>query len=247
MVSYSNPTSLATAVDPITMDTESIKVWIIEDNEAYRNSIELVIDAAKDLHVTGSFDYCESLIKKHSHYSFDEYPDVILLDINFISSGRKAKMTGIEGIQEIKKKFPKTPILMLTDSDESSYIFQALQRGASGFLYKTTRTRDIQDAVRMAYRGGIVVPPTVASKLLMNFQEVDVESENSLTKRERQIIELMAHGKTRKSIADELFISPNTVDSHLNKIYQKLGVSTGTEAVAKIYGARSPLRPKSNA
>ncbi len=228
----------------MTLTNTSIKVWVVEDSEVYRKSIELVIEATEDLRITGVFDYCETLLKKHTHYTIDEYPDVILLDIMFETSARKKKMSGIEGITEIKKRFPNTPILMLTDSDDSDYIFQALQRGASGFLYKTTRSKHIQDAVRMAHLGGMVVPPTVAPRLLSNFKEVDVDKEKSLTKREMQIIELMADGKSRKNIADELFISPNTVDSHLNKIYQKLGVSTGTEAIAKIYGARSPLRPK---
>jgi len=228
-----------------TMNTafKPLNVWIVEDNEIYRNSIEQVIDTTKDLRLTASFDHCESLLKKYTFFSDTDYPDVILLDI-MLDSIHKNKMTGIEGISEIKKRVPDVPIVMLTSHDSADLIFRALRSGASGYLHKSSSSTDIQDAIRMASRGGMIVPPAVASKLLLNFQEADANREKVLTSRELQIVELMAKGKSRKQIGEALFISPNTVDSHLNKIYHKLHVTTGTEAIAKIYGARSPLRPK---
>ena len=225
-------------------EVERLNVWVVEDNETYRESIEQVISATKDLKLAASFENCETLLKKLKRISISDYPHVLLLDIMFVSNTKKAKMSGIEAIQKIKAVMPDTPIVMLTDYDATDYIFNALQRGASGYLHKTSRSKDIQDAIRMASRGGMVVPPAVASRLLGVFQNADVKSEKALSKRELEIIELMAAGKSRKLIAEALFISPNTVDSHLNKIYQKLHVTTGTEAIAKIYGARTPLQPE---
>ncbi len=222
----------------------TLNIWIVEDNPAYRKSIGSILEATDDLRLTGVFENCEQLLKKYSTYKDSEYPDVLLLDITFQSSTKKGKMSGIEGIEKIKPCLPGVTIVMLSDHDAPEYIFKALKQGAFGYLHKKSKMRDILAGIRMASRGGMVVPPTIARQFLGVFQEVDTESEDSLTSRELEIVELMAKGKSRKGIAEALFISPNTVDSHLNKIYQKLHVSTGMEAMAKIYGARSPLRPQ---
>lgn len=226
------------------VERKDLKIWIVEDDPRYRRSIELVLAATDDLHLKASFEHCEQLIKQFPSFGFSELPDVMLLDIMFKSTTKKAKMSGIDGIKEIKALLPNTPIVMLTDYDAPEYIFKALQKGASGYLHKKSRMQDIQDAIRMASRGGMVVPPTVAIRLLGVFQGADTRGEESLTARELEIVELMAKGYSRKRIASALYISPNTVDSHLNKIYQKLHVTTGMEAMAKIFGARTPLSPK---
>ena len=225
----------------IMLSDKTLNIWIVEDNELYRNKVEQVINATEDLRLTGTFLNCETLLRKHSFYSETDHPDVIILDINLSREGKRKYMSGIEGIAQIKKELPGIPIVMLTDHDESDFIFRAFRQGASGYLNKSATAGDIQDAIRMAKRGGMVIPPDVASKVMILFQGTEVESEKDLTKREMQIVELMARGRIRKDIAEELFISPNTVDSHLNKIYQKLHVSTGTEAVPKVFKGRSPL------
>ncbi|MFK7848824.1 MAG: response regulator [Rhodothermales bacterium] len=229
------------AAEIMPSDYKTLNIWLVEDDKLYRNTVEQVINATEDLRVTADFHNCETLLKRHSFFSETDFPDVIILDINFSPKGKKEYMSGIDGIEEIKKKLSGTPIVMLTDNDESDFIFRAFQRGASGYLNKSATTNDILDAIRMAKRGGMIIPPAVAVKVMRLFQGVEVESEKALTKREMEIVELMAKGRSRKKIATELFISPNTVDSHLNKIYQKLHVSTGNEAIAKIYGSRSPL------
>ena len=239
----SRPTRPSALVRTMKTEHKPLNVWIVEDSEIYRNSIEQVIDATKDLRLTASFNHCEALLTKYTFFSETDFPDVILLDI-MLNSVHKNKMTGLEGIAEIKKCLPAVPIVMLTGHDAPDLIFRALRSGASGYLNKSSSSTDIQDAIRMASRGGLLVPPAVATKLLLNFQEADIASEKALTRRELEVVELMAKGKSRKMIGEALFISPNTVDSHLNKIYNKLHVTTGTEAIAKIYGARSPLRPK---
>lgn len=221
-------------------DNNTLNIWIVEDDELYRNKVEQVLNVTDDLRLTANFPNCETLLRKYNFYSDTDSPDVVILDINLSQKGKKV-MTGIEGIAKIKEALPKTPIVMLTGEDETDFIFQAFRRGANGYLNKSCSATEIQDAIRMAKRGGMSIPPAVATKVLLLFQGAEVKSEKDLTKRELEIVELMANGKSRKEIATELFISPNTVDSHLNKIYQKLHVSTGTEAVAKIYKDRSPL------
>ncbi len=234
-----------TAAMTIAIEEESktLNIWVVEDNASYRKSIGLILDATEDLVLTATFENCEQLLKKHTEFSETEYPDVLMLDITFNSNTKRAKMSGIEGIKKIRACLPHTPIVMLTDHDSSEYIFTALRQGDSGYLNKSAKMNVILDAIRMTSRGGMIIPPTVATRMLGAFQSIDTSSEDSLTPRELQIVELMAEGKSRKAIADALFISPNTVDSHLNKIYQKLHVSTGMEAMAKIYGARFPKTP----
>lgn len=247
LMSYA--TTTATSKQPLLMENaiqspgveRTLSVCVVEDNAQYRDSIENLIEATPNMNLSGSFPHCEALLRKTTKFDEKTIPDVILLDICFKRTGKRHRKTGIEGIPEIKLKLPEVPILMLTDYDAADYIFTALQRGASGYLHKSSDIQDIIYAIRMADRGGMVIPPAVASKVLQLFQGVDLSSEQALSKREMEVVELMAKGRSRKEIAELLFISPNTVDSHLNKIYQKLHVSTGNEAIAKIFGARSPL------
>ncbi len=244
---YASATSTTNYVSPASDLPETptndklLNVCLVEDNETYRESIEHLIKSVPTLYHAGSFPNCEALLRKNATFKEDRYPDVILLDITFQRTGKRERLSGIEGLEAIRKKLPRVPIVMLTDHDEASYIFNALQRGASGYLHKSSGVQEIIDAIYMADRGGMVIPPVIAAKMRVLFQGVDVTSEKALTKREMEIVELMAKGLSRKDIAEALYISPNTVDSHLNKIYQKLHVSTGTEAIAKIYGAKSPI------
>ncbi|MEM8486538.1 MAG: response regulator transcription factor [Bacteroidota bacterium] len=238
----SNPVKSMESPEEAVQIGEVLNVCIVEDNDSYRNSIELLIKTTTNLSLTGSYPHCEALLRKNVTFSVDSYPDVLLLDINFKRSEKRTHMTGIEGLAKIKAKFTGVAVLMLTDYDAADYIFNALQQGASGYLHKSSSVKDITDAITMASRGGMILPPAIASKMRVLFQGVDVSSEQALSKREMEIVELMAKGQSRKDIAKTLYISPNTVDSHLNKIYQKLHVSTGTAAIAKIYGARSPLK-----
>lgn len=220
---------------------QTLSVCVVEDNAQYRDSIENLIEATPNMSLSGSFPHCEALLRKTTTFDETTFPDVILLDICFQRTGKRHRKTGIEGIPDIKQKLPDVPILMLTDYDAADYIFAALQRGASGYLHKSADIQDIIYAIRMAKRGGMVIPPAVASKVLQLFRGVDRSNEEALSKREMEVVELMAKGRSRKEIAELLFISPNTVDSHLNKIYHKLHVSTGNEAIAKIFGARPPM------
>ena len=224
-------------------DNRTLNIWIVEDSKLYRNKVEQVLNATNDLRLTGDFLNCEALLRKHNFFSDTDRPDVIVLDVHLSRDGKRKVMTGIEGIAKIKKAMPGIPIVMLTGEDDTDFVFRAFRQGASGYLNKSAKATDIQDAIRMAHRGGMIFPPAVAAKVMILFQGTNAGSDEELTKREMEIVELMANGRIRREIATDLFISPNTVDSHLNKIYQKLHVSTGTEAVAKVYKGRSPLEP----
>ena len=226
------------------MDTQetTIGVWIVEDNQRYREGLQRVIEKTSGLHCSGTFTNCEEVLETIVQDDHWEYPGVVLMDITFNQPGRADHISGIDGIAHLKAHFPDVPIVMLTGHDSTEYIFQAFKSGASGYLHKKARMDDIIDAIRVAHRGGMLTPPAVASKMLGFFREADPRWECPLSDRELQIVELMAQGKKRKEMANELYLSTNTIDSHLSNIYQKLHVKNGMQAVAKVYGSR--LRPK---
>jgi DNA-binding NarL/FixJ family response regulator len=144
-------------------------------------------------------------------------------------------INGIEGVVLIRKQFPDIHILMQTVFDDDDRIFAALKAGASGYILKNAGSAKLLDAIIEVHNGGAPMSPSVAKKVLNQFQGVKSSaSENfNLSARERDVLGLLVNGKSYKMIADELNISYDTVRAHMKKIYEKLHVSSMTEAVAK--------------
>ena len=214
-----------------------IEVWIVEDNREYREGLLRVIGKIADIRCVGTFAHCEEALATISQDENWRYPDVVLMDIMFNQPGRNDHMSGIEAITHLKTRLPDVPIVMLTGYDATKFIFDAFKNGASGYLHKKARMKDITDAIRMAHRGGMLTPPSVAAKMLNFFKQTDSNPELQLSDRELEVVKAMGEGKKRKEIAEALFISVNTVDTHLSNIYRKLHVKNGMQAVAKVYGS----------
>lgn len=155
-------------------------------------------------------------------------PDVVLMDFQ-LPGGH----TGLDGLQLIQEQLPAVPIIMLTIRDDPDVIYNAFRAGASGFLLKNAPLDRLIDGIREGYRGGTLMPPGVAEKVLAFFQKSAPTTIYGLSERERQILRCMAEGSVQKQIADQLSVSPHTIDSHLRNIYRKLHVRNGNEAVAK--------------
>jgi DNA-binding NarL/FixJ family response regulator len=152
---------------------------------------------------------------------------VILLDIKLPG------LSGIDAIQHLKSRVPETHIIMLTIIDKPETIYAALRAGASGYLLKNSPLTQITAAVREASRGGMLMPSGVAEKVLSFFAQTHTTSDYRLTPREKEVLEQMVLGHSQKEIADQLFISSHTVNCHIQKIYDKLHVHSGVEAVSK--------------
>jgi DNA-binding NarL/FixJ family response regulator len=151
-------------------------------------------------------------------------PDIVLMDIGLPG------MSGIEGIREIKKKMPQQDIVVLTVHDDDDLVFEALCAGACGYLIKDTPPEKLLEAIREAHHGGAPMSATVARLVVRSFQ---MEPHAALTQREQDILAQLCRGKSYKMIASALFISQDTVRSHIRHIYQKLQVRSKSEAVAK--------------
>ncbi|MDP1711221.1 MAG: response regulator transcription factor [Candidatus Nanopelagicaceae bacterium] len=151
-------------------------------------------------------------------------PHVILMDLQM------PVMAGIEATSKIKADFPEIQIIILSADDEINDVNAALQAGASGYLLKSVSGLELQEAIFTVIDGGSVLSPTVARGLLTELRQ-PVGTTIKLSEREIQILKMVATGATNKSISNEIFLSTRTVEAHIHKIFQKLGVSTRTEAV----------------
>lgn len=230
------------------IDTETdtvIKVWIVEDHSGFRETIAYILDSEPSMSCAASFSSYESLEKVIEKKRGWEAPDLVLMDYNLPGKN------GIEGLRHLKEKFPLIPIVILTVEDNEELIFTALQSGASGYLTKEADLDRIVSVVQETHKGGALMPPTVARKVLKYFTTKDIEElkreekktpidggdkkDYGLTPREKEILYHMGNGLAHKQIAHELFLSYHTVDSHVRNVYRKLHVSSGIEAVAKAY------------
>lgn len=153
-------------------------------------------------------------------------PDLILMDLNMPG------ISGIEATRNIKSAFKDIHIIVLSSDDEIGDVNAALQAGASGYLLKSVTGPELQEAIFAVMAGGSALSPTVARRLLTILTQ-PISTSVKLSEREVQILNLVSKGSTNKSIGKELFLSIRTVESHVHNIFQKLGVSSRTEAVTQ--------------
>lgn len=203
-----------------------ISIWLIEDNAAFSGIVVRLLNDVPDFTCAPAFSSSESAIKTLRH----SVPDVILLDVQLPG------MNGITAIREIKSRAPAVNVVMLTVFDEQEKIQQAVMAGASGYLLKTSTEEEIAEAVRLAAQGGSPMHRNVAGAMWKMFARLAMPQppqDYGLTPRETQILQGAAQGLANKEIGDRLGMSTHTVDAHLRRIYQKLGVHTRAAAVAK--------------
>lgn len=208
----------------INLDTR-IKVAIVEDDPEIRMNLSLIINGANDLICEHSFESAELFLKAVGEVA----PDVVLMDIQL------PKMNGIEAVRELKGRYRHIEVLMLTVHQNDKLIFDSLCAGASGYLVKNTPPSKIIDAIQEALRGGAPMSSQVARMVVHSFRQ---NRDNLLTQRERDVLEQLCEGKSYRSIGDTLFISQDTVRSHIKSIYKKLEVNSKSEAVAKALRTR---------
>lgn len=197
---------------------EPVKVVIIEDDETIRKGFTYLINASQNYKVVNAYQNIENALP---NLVADE-PHVILLDIELPG------IKGIDAIPKIKLLLPKIHILMLTVYENEDNVFNALTKGAAGYLVKSDSTEKIMDAIQEVVNGGAPMSMNVAKIVIRSFHK----NQNSpLTKRETEILEQVANGKSRSKIAKEMFIDLETVKSHIKHIYLKLNVHSREDAI----------------
>jgi DNA-binding NarL/FixJ family response regulator len=203
-----------------------IKVAVFDDNKPRRDLLQLLINSSEGLTCTGAYSDCRDVVR---HISSD-VPDVVLMDIDM------PYVNGIEGLKLIRKQFPAIKILMQTIFEDDEKIFAAIVAGADGYILKKTPPIKLLDAIAEVIQGGAPMTPSVARQVLLLFNNKHARIEKNdfnLTDREQEILGYLVQGYSYKMIADKCNISYPTVNTHISHIYEKLHVSSGTEAVAK--------------
>lgn len=205
-----------------------INVSIVEDDERVRESLAGVLDATAEFRCHKTYRSGEEALQGIPN----ERPDILLMDIQLPG------MSGIECVARIKEKLPDLPVVMLTVFEDSEKVFKALEAGACGYLIKRTPSQDLLAALRQVHDGGAPMTARIARMVVQSFQRMGTSKRDTenLTPREREILELLAHGDLCKEIAEKLGLSLRTVHTHLKHIYEKLHVRSRTQAVLKFIG-----------
>ncbi len=217
-----------------------ISVVLIDDHQLFREGVKRILEMEEGFKVIGegsdgtdAFRLAEKLT-----------PDVILMDINM------PNVNGVSAAQSVIEVSPKTRVIILSIHDDEGYVYRTLRSGASGYLLKEMDAADLVEAVRVVARGGAYIHPKVTGKLIDEFRRLSEQEEShdrpisaeatplvdsraieSLTRREREVLQLMAEGKSNRMIGENLFISEKTVKNHVSSILQKLDVQDRTQAV----------------
>jgi DNA-binding NarL/FixJ family response regulator len=224
-MSKSTPPAASDSPGRTNAEGAPIQIWLIEDNDAYRDALARVINGSSGLRCARSFSSCEAALHELMPASA---PQVILLDVGLPG------MSGIEGIKHLKSAAPTAQVIMLTMFDDHDKVFQSICAGASGYLLKTSPQAEITEGIREVLAGGAPMNARIARSVLEMFAKLAApKGDYGLTAREGEVLELMVRGLIKKEIADRLSLSYHTIDSHLRNIYQKLHVHTRTGAVAK--------------
>jgi DNA-binding NarL/FixJ family response regulator len=200
-------------------------VWIIEDSKSFASSLAELINSTHTLECQGVFHNCEEALARLDQ---DSPPDLILMDIGLPG------MNGIEGIKRIKDIVPAVQVIMLTVFEDNDNIFHAIRAGAAGYLHKSATLDSIIGSLESILDGGAPVNPAIAKKILAMFaQTPDARTDYGLTAREKEVLQRLVEGLSKKQIGEKLFVTHNTIDTHLRNIYAKLQVNTKVSAVTK--------------
>lgn len=206
-----------------------ISIAIVEDIEDIRESLEFIIADKDDFDLAYSFPDAEKAMDTLSK----DPVDVVLMDIHLPG------MSGIECVQKLKLIHPEMHFIMCTIFLDDESVFKALKAGATGYILKNENHDRIVQAILDLIAGGSPMSPEIARKVIQSFQRTIYDvSLQLLTKRENELLSLLAKGYRYKEIADQLFISTETVRKHINNIYQKLQVQSRMEAVNKVFGEK---------
>ncbi len=202
-----------------------IEIVIIEDNNLFRKTLTDFINQSNEMRCNHSFISCEDALREIQVNEVE--PEIIFLDIGLPG------MNGIECISHLRK-ISGSKIIMLTIQDDNENVFNAICKGASGYLLKDSSSEKILESIKEVLNGGAPMNASIAAKVLKMFKDFAPEHKDyHLTHREKEILKYLVEGLSKKNIAEKLFLSYHTIDSHIRNTYEKLEVHSGSSAVAK--------------
>ena len=202
-----------------------ITVSILEDDARTLGYLSTLLNGSEHLSVIGAYTSGEEALE----YIRQNQPDVFISDLNL------PDISGIEVIRQVKEQFEKIDILVLTMHDEWSYIMPAFKAGATGYILKGTRPAEIVESILSIRNGGAPMSPMIARNLIKELRGAKPEKQaETLSEREKEILQAIASGFSEKTIAERWNISYHTVHAHIKHIYKKLHVNSKTEALLKV-------------
>lgn len=215
--------------------TDAIRVAIVDDQELVRTGFRMILEAEDDLEVVGTADDGSAAVDLVR----SQRPDVVLMDI------RMPDVDGIEATRRLGEAGLDTRVLVLTTFDLDEYVFDAVRAGASGFLLKDTPPEDLVRAIRVVAAGDALLAPRVTRRLIEEFGRTTPATETAdpeederlarLTEREREVLVLMARGRSNGEIAEDLIVGETTVKTHVGRVLMKLDVRDRVQAVIVAY------------
>ncbi len=199
------------------------RICIVEDDRDLREALCMMIQFTEHYELAGSFENAEKALQ----FLPEAEPDAILMDINLPGEN------GIQCVTKLKNINPDYLVLMCTSYEDDEKIFKSLEVGASGYILKTEGPAKIINALDELFEGGSPMSSSIARKVVASFSKMESQNRltESLTAREKEILELLAKGQMNKEVANQLDISTGTVRKHIQNIYEKLHVNTRVEAV----------------
>lgn len=201
-------------------------VWVVEDSVRYRETLTEMIERGDQFSCPRGFGDAESALDALGDGS--DLPRLILMDLALPG------MSGIECIRAIRQQNPAIPVVMLTVHQSNERIFEAVCAGASGYLLKSSPRDEIMGGIANVLEGGAAMDAQIARRVLEMFARMATpQADYGLSGRERQILQRLVDGLTKNDIAEELALSPHTIDGHVRNIYAKLHVNNRSSAVAR--------------
>ncbi|AUJ23299.1 MULTISPECIES: response regulator [Virgibacillus] len=216
-------------------EERKIRIVLIDDHKLFREGVKRILDFEPAFEVVAEGDdgsMAAKLVKENN-------PDVVLMDINM------PNMNGVQATKDLVRYFPNTSVIILSIHDDESYVTHALKTGAQGYLLKEMDSEALIEAIKVVSDGGSYLHPKVTHNLVMEYRRLAKDNLSSLaengieyrqplhllTKRECQVLQLLADGKSNRAVAETLYISEKTVKNHVSNILQKMNVNDRTQAV----------------
>ncbi|APC49148.1 response regulator [Virgibacillus halodenitrificans] len=216
-------------------EEKKIQIVLIDDHKLFREGVKRILEFEPTFEVVAEGDdgtEASRIVKENN-------PDVVLMDINM------PNMNGVQATADLVRYFPKTRVIILSIHDDESYVTHALKTGAQGYLLKEMDSDALIEAIKVVSDGGSYLHPKVTHNLVMEYRRLAKENASSakdngmeyrkplhlLTKRECQVLQLLADGKSNRAVAETLYISEKTVKNHVSNILQKMNVNDRTQAV----------------
>lgn len=227
----------------LTGNQHKIRVLLADDHQLFREGLKRILNMEEDIEVVGEcgdgtqvLDFCRQVL-----------PDIVLMDINM------PLLNGVDATAELRELYADIKVIILSIHDDESYVFETLRKGATGYLLKDMEADSLINAIRTVAEGNAFIHPKVTGKLIHQLRRMEYLSEtgaiaednrmreagvkfvatedNPLTRREAEVLRLMAEGRSNKMIGEHLFISEKTVKNHVSSILQKMDVDDRTQAV----------------